>query len=139
MRQQPDGHTRPMKQLATFIALAALTTAAAAIALAGAGRSDGASTRTASLRLADTTPLTVAGTRFLARESVVVRATLNGERMIRRTRASAAGRFTSTFTGHAVEDRCNSDLHVTAIGARGSEAVLKVGPLPQCAPRGRTP
>jgi hypothetical protein len=124
-----------MKRLATFIALAALTTAAAAVALAGVGGADGASTRTATLRLADTTPVTVAGARFLAREAVVVRATVNGNRLTRRTRASAAGRFTTTFTGHEVRDRCNSDLRVTATGARGSEAVLKIGPLPQCAPR----
>jgi hypothetical protein len=126
-----------MKQLATFIALAALATAAAAVALAGAGRPDDASTRAASLRLTDTTPLTVAGARFLARESVVVRATLDGERLTRRTRASRAGTFTVSFSGVAV-DRCNSDLFVRAIGTRGSEAVAKVGPQPQCAPRLRT-
>jgi hypothetical protein len=139
MARETTGHTRRMKQLATLIALAVFATAAAAVALAGAGGADGASTRTATLRLADTTPVTVAGARFLARESVVVRATLNGERLTRRTRASAAGRFTTTFTGHDVNDRCNSDLRVTATGARGSEAVLKVGPQPQCPPRLRTP
>jgi hypothetical protein len=136
MARDPTGHTRRMKRIATFVALAALTTAAAAVALADAG---GASTRTATLRLADTTPVTVAGARFLARESVVVRATIDGERLTRRTRASAAGRFTTTFTGHDLNDRCNSDLRVTATGARGSEAVLKIGPQPQCPPRLRTP
>jgi hypothetical protein len=128
-----------MKQLAILIALAALATAAAAFALAGARGADGASTRTGTLRLADTAPLAVTGTRFLAREAVVVRATLEGRRLIRRTRASAAGRFTTTFTGHAVNDRCNSDLRVSASGARGTEAVLKVGPQPQCPPRLRMP
>jgi hypothetical protein len=134
-----SGHTRCMKQLATFIALAALTTAAVAVAVAGAGRADGASTRTATLRVADTTPVTVTGSRFLAREAVVVRATIDGNRLVRRMRASALGRFTTTFTGHDVTDRCNSDLFVRAIGARGSEAVVKIGPQPQCPPRLRTP
>jgi hypothetical protein len=138
MVRAAPGHTRRMKQLATFIALAALTTAAAAVALAGASGADGASTRTGTLRLADADPLTVTGARFLARERVVVRATLDGNRLIRRARASAAGRFTTTFTGHAVH-RCSWDLHVSATGSRGTEAVLKLTAQPQCPPPLRTP
>ena len=138
MAREPSGHTRRMKQLATFIALAALTTAAAAVALAGASGADGVSTRTGTLRLADTNPLTVTGARFLARERVVVRATLDGSRLIRRARASAAGRFTTTFTGHAVH-RCSWELDVSATGSRGTEAVLKLRAQPQCPPPLRTP
>jgi hypothetical protein len=138
MLRAVSGHTRRMKQLATFIVLAALATAASALTLAAASGADGAATRTGTLRLADTNPLTVTGARFLARERVVVRATLDGERLIRRARASAAGRFTTTFTDHAVH-RCSWELHVSATGSRGTEAVLKVAAQPQCPPPLRTP
>lgn len=91
--------------------------------------------RTAELRVTDTAPVTVAGAEFLAGEPVLVRATSNGEQSARRVTATPAGRFTVTFTGVTV-DRCNSDLFVRAIGAGGSEAVAKIGPQLQCAPRG---
>jgi hypothetical protein len=89
----------------------------------------------AALRVADTTPVTVVGTRFRAHEEVVVRATVDRNESLRRVSATPAGQFTVTFSGVFV-DRCNSDLFVTAIGARGSEASTKIGAQPQCAPRG---
>ena len=72
---------------------------------------------------------------ILPGENVVLEATLNGELAVRHARATTGGRFTVAFSGLAVVDRCSSDLLVRAIGARGSEAAAKIGPLPQCAPR----
>jgi hypothetical protein len=117
----------------TRLALAGATAVAAAAGLAGAA--DGSSERAAALRLASTKPLTVTGARFLARESVSVRATVDGTRYLRRVRATRTGTLTATFAGLTIVDRCNSDVFVRAIGARGSQATLKVGPLPQCPPR----
>lgn len=91
--------------------------------------------REAALLVTDLQPVTVVGSAFLPGENVVVEATLNGELAVRHARATTGGRFTVAFSGLAVVDRCSSDLLVRAIGARGSEAAAKIGPLPQCAPR----
>lgn len=88
------------------------------------------------IHVADLRPVSVVGTLFLAGEAVVVRASLNGEESVRRVHSTPAGRFAVTFADMSIVDRCSADLLVRAIGARGSEATAKVGPLPQCAPRG---
>jgi hypothetical protein len=87
------------------------------------------------IHVADLRPVTVVGARFMAGEAVTVRTVLNGKESVRRVDATPAGRFAVAFDGVNIVDRCNSDLLVQAIGARGSEAAAKVGPLPQCAPR----
>jgi hypothetical protein len=117
----------------------ALVAAVAVVSAALTGSAGGSSERAASLRLADTTPLTVDGARFLARESVALRATVDGARYTRRVRATQTGRFTATFAAITVADRCSSDVLVRAIGAKGSEAGLELGPQPQCPPRLRRP
>lgn len=91
------------------------------------------------IHVTDTRPVTVVGAQFLDGERVVVRAVLDGNAFERRARSTSAGRFTLTFTGLNVVDRCNSDLFVRAIGAGGSEATAKIGPQPQCPPRLSTP
>jgi hypothetical protein len=95
--------------------------------------------RSATLRVANTQPVTVAGSEFLAGEDVTVQATLDGEASVRRVRATRGGEFTLAFSGLTIVDRCNSDLYVRAIGSRGSEATAKIGPQPQCPPRLGTP
>lgn len=142
MRRGEAGHSPCMSRIchtpAGAVSAAAMTSlallGAAAIALASlAGAADGSTTRAATLRLADTQPLTVIGARFLSRESVVVRATVDGERSVRRVRATPTGRFTAIFAGIDVVDRCSSGILVRAVGARGSEATLKL-PQPLCPP-----
>jgi uncharacterized protein DUF2568 len=105
-----------------FVVELAVWTAAGA-ALYAAGRRP--RQRTARLRVTDTTPVTVSGLEFLAGAAVVVRATANGEQSARRVSATPVGRFTVTFSDITIVDRCNSDLFVTAIGARGSEAARR--------------
>jgi hypothetical protein len=103
--------------------------------LAGSGGADASTTvRTQpTLRLLRTTPLVVTGARFLPRERVTVRINVNEDRRLRRVTATRTGRFTVTFTGVLVHDRCNSPFRIWAIGARGSRAEMKMPPL-QCPP-----
>jgi hypothetical protein len=83
----------------------------------------------ASLRLVKPAPLTVRGTNFKRRETVVV--TLSaGRRIVRRVVASAAGGFVVRFRYSAV-GRCSS-FTIQAVGLRGSRAVLKRAPLLGC-------
>jgi hypothetical protein len=85
------------------------------------------------LKLTRTNPLSLAGSRFVARERVRVTVTVPGEQAAaKRVTASRRGSFTVTF--HNVEyDRCNS-LFGRAVGSEGSRAALKL-PAPQCPPR----
>lgn len=85
------------------------------------------------LKVTDAAPLTVAGTGFRSRESVVV-SLRQPERVTRRARASRNGSFVVVFSSVAV-DRCNSGVLVRATGAGGSHAVLKLAPR-LCPPSG---
>jgi hypothetical protein len=99
--------------------------------LAGSAGAEVSSTARAepTLRLLRTTPVVVAGARFLPRERVTVRLSVNEDRRLRRVTATSTGRFTVTFDGVAVYDRCNSRFRIWAVGARGSEAELKMPQL----------
>lgn len=98
----------------------------AAVVVAG-GASSG--TATPSLRLVDSSPLTVKGVAFKARERVRVTATLESGTLRAVVRASRRGVFTVTFEEIAV--RCG--FTVRAVGAGGSRASLKL-PQPACPP-----
>jgi hypothetical protein len=85
------------------------------------------------LRLRGTEPLSLAGSRFVARERVRVTVIVPGEQAAaRRVTASRRGSFTVTFPS-VDYDRCNS-LFGRAVGSEGSRAALKL-PAPQCPPR----
>jgi hypothetical protein len=87
--------------------------------------------RVPALRLLDRQPLVLRGSSFLPRELVRVTVTTEGQRTMKRFRATATGTFTANFVP-AQLDRCSGAL-VVAAGLRGSEARLKV-PQPACAP-----
>lgn len=89
------------------------------------------SKRVPALRLLDRQPLILRGRSFLPRELVQVTVTTDGQRTVKRIRATTTGAFTANFV--AVElDRCSGAL-VVAAGFRGSQARLKV-PQPACPP-----
>jgi hypothetical protein len=79
------------------------------------------------LTIATSSPLVVAGARFVPHELVTV--TLGSQ--VRRVRVTALGGFRAGFPG-VTYDRCSSFM-VVASGARGDHAVL-VRPRPLCAP-----
>jgi len=100
------------------------------------GMSTGSSTRpavhrSAGLRIA-ISPITVAGFRFAPGERVRVTVVARGRKAVRRTVATAAGRFTVRFAFSV--DRCSAGIAVSAVGSRGTRAFAKL-PLPECAPR----
>jgi hypothetical protein len=87
----------------------------------------------ATLRVTDSSPLTVRGTSFKARERVRVSFTLETRTVVRRVRATAGGRFTASAGEDVRVDRCGDFFLVVAVGNRGSRASLKA-PLPDCPP-----
>jgi hypothetical protein len=87
--------------------------------------------RGAGLRIADTSPMTVAGMRFAPGERVRVTVVAQGRKVVRRTVASEEGRFTVRFRFSV--DRCTAPI-AYAVGSRGTRAFAKL-PLPECAPR----
>lgn len=97
----------------------------------GAGLASAAPEHTARLALRDDSPLTVRGIRFLSGERVRVTARVPAL-SARTVFARADGSFVVSFRGVTV-DRC-SVTRVTAVGARGSTAVLKLLPAPLCPP-----
>jgi hypothetical protein len=99
----------------TTVLVAALTPAASSAASAPR------------LTIATSSPLVVAGTHFMPRETVKV--TLGSE--VRQVRVSALGNFRAGFAG-VTYDRC-SGVRIVATGARGDRAVL-FGARPMCAP-----
>lgn len=86
-------------------------------------------TATPSLRLVDSSPLTVKGVAFKARERVRVTATLESGTLRAVARATRRGTFVVTFEEISV--RCG--FTVRAVGAAGSRATLKL-PQPACPP-----
>jgi hypothetical protein len=89
------------------------------------------SKRVPALRLLDRQPLSLRGKSFLPRELVRVTVTTDGQRTVKRIRATATGAFTANFVSLEL-DRCSGAL-VVASGFRGSQATLKV-PQPACPP-----
>jgi hypothetical protein len=83
------------------------------------------------LRLLDRQPVVLRGRIFLPRELVKVTVTAEGQKSVKRIRATATGAFTANFLSVDL-DRCSGML-VVATGLRGSQAKLKV-PQPACPP-----
>jgi hypothetical protein len=101
--------------------LVALVLTSASVALAPA------------LHLADTSPFTVTGRHFHARETVLVTLHSGRDVRIRHPRTGAAGRFTVTFRRVRIEP-C-AGWSVRAIGGRGDAATLNSAHV-RCPPRG---
>jgi hypothetical protein len=80
-----------------------------------------------------TAPLTVKGNGFKPRESIRLSVVASARTVRRTVNASLSGRFTATFPSVTV-DRCNGGVTARAVGRRGSTAVAKLGPMPQCPP-----
>jgi hypothetical protein len=79
------------------------------------------------VRIAQWSPLVIAGERFRSREALVIRVTTDTRTVVRRTRASLQGRFVARFESvHG--DRCSSDFAVVVRGGNGSFATKQ---LPQ--------
>ena len=86
-----------------------------------------ASTRTARVRVLDTTPFTVHGTGFVARERVTVSVLVNTRRA-HMVSANSAGTFKTTFPALKLESCVGYE--VQARGSRGSSAIWNV--IPEC-------
>lgn len=97
-------------------ALAVLAIAAASLAAAAAP----ARSALPRLRLTSLSPVQVAGSRFLRGERVRVRYGTS----LRIVRASPVGSFVAQFA--VSRDPCNGPTLITAVGARGDAATLKL-------------
>ena len=106
--------------------------ALACSALAFAGPAAG-SQSTAALRLVTTQPLTVRGVHFKSHERVRVTQHLDASTRWKVVRATATGTFKVTFAVPTAIDPCLESVRVTAVGGRGSAAVLKL-PQRACPP-----
>jgi hypothetical protein len=86
------------------------------------------------LRLLSRHPVTIRGRSFHPGERVRLRLNVpsTGTRRLKTGSAGATGTFTVAFRGLAV-GKCTA-FSVTAIGATGSRASLKILPLPGCIP-----
>src|SRR5688500_2823065 len=87
-----------------------------------------------SLRLVDTSPLTVRGVAFGPRQAVVVTVRQDGLVRARRTvRASATGGFAVSFAATSIH-RCSGAATITAVNSAGAVAKLRLAqplcPLP---------
>lgn len=121
---KPTGSRVPTDTLQIVRVIAIL----AALAAFGWGLTSGslASPRVPSLRLLGSSPITVRGIHFKARERVRVTLFATGA-LVARVRTSEAGAFTAQF-GDNVAGGC-SGLSIRAVGAGGDRALLKVEPL----------
>jgi hypothetical protein len=118
-----------MKRFPVVI-MAGLLLSAAAVAAFGMASSRPLSQRPV-LRVIDLRPFTVEGRNFRSRERVKV--TLYKQQVSvrsRRVTASSRGAFVAVLQEAGV-DRCDT-IFVRAVGARGSNAVLKMLPRPAC-------
>jgi len=85
------------------------------------------------LRLASTQPLTVRGVHFKSHERVRVTEHVGTGKWSRTVRASGIGMFTVSFAVATAVDPCLESVRVTAVGGRGSDAMLKL-PQRACPP-----
>jgi hypothetical protein len=83
------------------------------------------------LRIVDTSPLTVRGTGWHARERVRVKVAAEAT-TTRTVQTTLAGAFTTAFPTVTVQ-RCGDPVWITAIGASGARATVKL-PVPECPP-----
>ena len=102
------------------------------VAFTLAGTSAGAVSKPA-LKLVRANPLTLRGSGFARHERV--RVTVSADRTFFRTvRTTGAGTFTAAFDDVSFSfDRCGDGWIISARGARGDRAVLKL-PQPDCPP-----
>ena len=112
-----------MKTSLVAVACSALALAVPAVA-AGPGPA---------LRLVSTQPLSVRGVHFKSYERVRVTQHVDTSKRSKLVRASATGAFKVTFDVPMATDPCLESVRVTAVGARGSEAALKL-PQRACPP-----
>ena len=110
------------------IGLVVTVVLALALALLGSTAIGSESRKKATLRLFDSAPLTLRGANFLPSERVRVTVTGGELRRTKQVTATRAGVFVVRFD--AAYDRC-SGFFARAVGARGSEAALKL-PQPAC-------
>jgi hypothetical protein len=106
------------------------TAACAALALAVPAFAAGP---IAALRLVTTQPLVVRGVHFKGHERVRVTEHMGTDKSSKLVRASAAGTFKVTFAAPMAIDPCLESVRVSAVGARGSDALLKL-PQRACPP-----
>jgi hypothetical protein len=92
----------------------------------------GAARPPASLHLVKLAPLTVGGTGFRPAERIRVTLVF-GTTEVRRVIAGKTGRFVARFDDDVQLSRCNIRFAVSAAGARGTNAALKI-PRPACMP-----
>jgi hypothetical protein len=112
----------------------AVALATSAVALGGSVAGAAAASGGPVLRIADSTPLTIAGLRFRPHERVSIRLTVNGRAITRIMRASAGGRFRVIVGNEPSGHPCDGGLlSAIASGARGSRAFLKIA-QPLCPP-----
>jgi hypothetical protein len=104
----------------------------AALAASLASLAVAAPASAATLRVVTTSPFTVRGAGFEARESVLVAVTAGRLHAERHVRASAGGTFAVAFA--RVEIRGCRGYVVRAIGSRGSVAIAR-SPSLRCPPR----
>lgn len=110
---------------------AVIATLCAALCLGSSVAS--ATTKHPALKLVRSAPLTVHGTAFHPGERVRV-TVFTDHAVVRRPWTTAAGTFTARFSDFDLSsDRCGNGLIVTARGAVGDTARLKL-PQPQCPP-----
>jgi hypothetical protein len=79
----------------------------------------------AKLRLMDSSPATVRGAGFHAREAVQLTLTVNDFTRVRRTTATASGTFSVAWAGFSLE---TCAWRLAAVGSDGSRAVLRPRP-----------
>jgi hypothetical protein len=103
------------------------------MAVGAAAGAPASSEQTATIRLTNTSPLTLRGTAFKARERVTLTVQLQSAkvRRVRKLTTGPLGGFTARFSTLIGVDRC--EVIATAVGARGSRAMFKA-PLAQCKP-----
>jgi hypothetical protein len=85
------------------------------------------------LRLVSTQPLTVKGTHFKSHERVRVTASGEMTKRSKLVRASTTGTFKVSFSSGPTIDPCVESVRISAVGARGSDALMKL-PQRACPP-----
>lgn len=109
----------------SLVACAASALALAVPAVAGAPAP--------ALRLVANEPLTVRGVHFKTHERVRVTAYVDATKRSKWIRSTALGTFKLSFDVPMAFDPCVESLRITAVGGRGSDAVLKL-PQRACPP-----
>jgi hypothetical protein len=108
------------------VAAVACSALALAVPAAGSGPAP-------ALRLVTTQPLTVRGVHFKSHERVRVTRHFDTSKLSKLVRATATGAFKVRFAAPMAIDPCLESVSFTAVGARGSEAALKL-PQRACPP-----